>query len=240
MEEKSKQPYSAAGYKTAEEFEHQLREKRKEHRDAKERTRNAKADVEAAVAAGEGGAQIVEPLDEALTNFITETIENHQASKYMLVLSGHGSGAVGDFLTSNKRFFGLTIPELRATLRRVQTHFEKKTELFSGKFDILGLDSCLMSMAEVAYEVREYVEYTVGTEGFEANAGWPYDRILSRLRSNSGILPRDFATAIVDEYIDYYRSDYTLAEVSTDISALDVGKIDHFVTALGGNGDGGL
>src|SRR5205085_2955495 len=116
------------------------------------------------------------------------TIEHHPAKHYMLVLSGHGSGAVGDFLTGNKRAVGLTIPELREALTAIQDHFREKTHedrpyLNDEKIDILGLDSCVMGMVEVAYEVRNYVSYLVGAEGFEPNTGWPYDRILRRLRS---------------------------------------------------------
>jgi hypothetical protein len=95
-----------------------------------------------------------------------------------------------------------------------------------------------MGMAEVAYEVRHSVDFLVGAEGFEPNTGWPYDRILQLLqqRPDSETLVQN----IVQEYIGFY-SDYTLADVSTDLSALDLrngtpnepSKIDRFSNALG-------
>ena len=46
---------------------------------------------------------------------------------------------------------------------------------------ILGMDSCLMSMAEVYYQLVGNVDYLVGAEGFEPSGGWPYQRILDSL-----------------------------------------------------------
>jgi hypothetical protein len=96
-----------------------------------------------------------------------------------------------------------------------------------------------MGMAEVAFEVRGFVDYLVGPEGFEPNTGWPYDEILTLLKGNP--TAKNLAKEIVDRYIDYYSSDYTLAEVSTDQTALDhtsrgqsKSKLDRCAEALGG------
>ena len=51
-------------------------------------------------------------VNAILQGFIADTIARFEASHYALILSGHGSGAVGDFLTSAKHFFSLTIPGL--------------------------------------------------------------------------------------------------------------------------------
>src|SRR6266850_4395737 len=189
----------------------------------------------------------IDSVQTVLTKFVVDKIESHPAEHYMLVLSGHGSGAVGDFLTGNKRAVGLSIPELREALTAIQAHFQKKTHgghpyLTDGKIDILGLDSCVMGMVEVAYEVRRYVSYLVGAEGFEPNTGWPYDRILRRLRRDKNHQaweppnPASFAKEIATEYINYYSSDYTVADVSTDVSVLDLKQIEHLANALGTKG----
>jgi Clostripain family len=186
--------------------------------------------------------EVVDSVQMALTKFVVETIRHHPAEHYLLVLSGHGSGAVGDFLTGNKRFVGLSIPELREALTVVQEEFQRqifeedeRSFLNDGKIDILGLDSCVMGMVEVAYEVRECVKFLVGAEAFEPNTGWPYDRILSLLRQGSTPRPRRFAKQIAQEYIEYYSSDYTVADVSTDVCVLDLGHIEKLATALGRN-----
>jgi len=177
--------------------------------------------------------------------FVRDTIISNQADHYMLVLGGHGSGAVGDFLASNRSSSSLNIKDIREILDGVRRDLRKgpfatKEVKFNG-IDILGLDSCLMSMTEVAYEVRS-VKYLVGAEGFEPDNGWPYSRILERLNDlakarkdslkvNAEAVdlldPKSVAEIIVQTYADNYM-DYTDADISTDLAALDLGDpIDH-------------
>ena len=122
-------------------------------------------------------------LEEFLLNSICEEPANH----YMLVLSGHGSGSIGDFLGARKRSSGLTISDLGETLRSISECFREAsaTRVYQ-KIDILGLDSCQMSTAEVAYQVRNHVKFMIGAEGFEPNTGWPYDRMLDSLKRAVG------------------------------------------------------
>jgi len=219
-------------------------------------TEDAKAQVDelkhlfsAAKAAANGGPEVVDSVETVLTDFVVRTIREHPAEKYMLVLSGHGSGAVGDFLTGSSRFGGLSIPDLKAAMENICGTLKNEKFLAEngtyqpclrrGRIDILGLDSCLMGMAEVAFEVRHFVDYLVGPQGFEPNTGWPYDDILMLLQGNPA--PADLATDIVEKYIRCYSLDYTLADVSTDQSALNLTreqgsqrKLMAFVEALGG------
>jgi hypothetical protein len=216
--------------------------------DAKEAVDDAKKILEL-LKTGAHQPDTADPVQSVLAEFVIGTIQEHPAEKYMLILSGHGSGAVGDFLTSNSRFSGLSIPDLKDALSDVQSFFADKmfhasdgtTQAFleNGTINILGMDSCLMGMAEVAFEVRGYVDFLIGTEGFEPNTGWPYDEILTLLKGNP--TAKNLAKEIVDKYIAYYSSDYTLAEVSTDQTALDLtskgrskSKLDRFAEALGG------
>jgi hypothetical protein len=48
------------------------------------------------------------------------------------------------------------------------------------QIDIVGMDSCLMSMAEVAHELRGSVKYMISSESFGPQSGWPYGRIIER------------------------------------------------------------
>jgi len=172
------------------------------------------------------------PVADLLTNFIFDSIERYPADRYALILSGHGSGAVGDFLTSDKQFFSLSIPSLCEALETVQEgcdHGKRKDEPW---LDLLGFDSCLMSMAEVAYQVKDSVKYMVAAEGFETATGWPYDRVIALLHRNPKLDPRTFASQIVDEHLDYY-SDYTTADISVDLSAISLKKMDALVEQVG-------
>jgi hypothetical protein len=148
----------------------------------------------------------------------------------MVVLSGHGNGAVGDFLRDLSSKSSINTISLCKILG--------KSEKFN---HILGLDSCLMSMAEVCYQasLTDKVGILVGSEGFLINTGWPYERILEGIVSlNEQRTPEEVARKIVEEHIRFY-SDYAMAGISADCSAVRLrnfewdGRAGNFV--VGGN-----
>jgi Clostripain family len=189
---------------------------------------------------------------QELQKFIRHSIQNHPAKHYMLVLSGHGSGAEGDFLpdvnpdSPGEPATSLSIPALGKVLKDALTNLKDDT----GKrildengnrvvIDILGMDSCLMSMAEVGFQVKDEVNCLVASEGFELNTGWPYHRILEVMKEKltrtttgvSDLAAEDLANDIVEKYFDYYK-DYQLAGASTDISACKLAGLESLATAL--------
>ncbi len=145
-----------------------------------------------------------------LNNFLADPTDHA-----MLILSGHGCGAFGGLLEDRNPYGRLTLPCLGRVLSAAKNL--RKTK----KIDILGLDSCAMSMVEVAHEVCDSVDYLVGAEGFVQNAGWPYHRLLESLRC--GPAPEKLALEMVDNYFKYY-SDYLLADVFTDQAVIHIEK----------------
>jgi hypothetical protein len=132
--------------------------------------------------------------------------------KHMLIVSGHGCGFESDFLLrDDSTRDSLTINELAQALQ------DAKKRLGVSKIDILGMDSCLMSTAEVCYQVRDSVNFMVSSEGFESNAGWPYRKILQNLSDD----PEKTAVKIVKDYI-HFCFDYTIGGQSADLSACNV------------------
>jgi hypothetical protein len=166
---------------------------------------------------------------EMVEEFLGRYIKKDKRRK-MLVLSGHGSGALGDFLPDMTSKRSLSIPHLRTALEKT-TGYEKNGKCKNGKIDILGMDSCLMSMAEVAYELRHVVNYLVGAEGWIQNTGWPYNRVLEVLKHDPAIKAESFATKIVEVYNRYYQ-DYEVAGISTDLAACRLRDMDDLCTAL--------
>jgi len=91
-------------------------------------------------------------------------------------------------------------------------------KILKRKIDILGMDACLMSMAEVAYQLRDSVSLTVGSEEVEPGDGWPYDRILSKLIKKPTMKPNELATIIVNEYIASYPANAGVTQSACDLS----------------------
>lgn len=208
-----------------------------------------------------------------LARFVRWSIkQNPKATNRMLILSGHGSGAVGDFLVDNNgaggRSTSLTIPDLARALRYaekgapkarrkaasvkltareaeqrrrearlVSTALKASTLNSDGNgrrlIHVLGMDSCLMGMAEVAYEVRSSVRYLVGSEGFLPNTGWPYAHLLGKLaaKETPERTSEKLAGALVKDTIDYYQQ-YIPAGTSLDMAACDLDGLDRVATAV--------
>jgi hypothetical protein len=93
-------------------------------------------------------------------------------------------------------------------------------KLIGRKLDIVGMDACLMSMAEVGYQMRDSVCYTVGSEQTEPLDGWPYDTILASLSQNPGMPPDTLGKTIVQNYVASYKGSSDAVTHSTcDLSA---------------------
>jgi hypothetical protein len=88
------------------------------------------------------------------------------------------------------------------------------------KLDIVGMDACLMSMAEVGYQMRDCVSYTIGSEQTEPLDGWPYDTILSALAKQPSTTPQELCKLIVKNYIaSYKRSSEAVTQSACNLSA---------------------
>jgi hypothetical protein len=173
-----------------------------------------------------------------LRDFIsTSILIDGLADKYLLVLSGHGSGIADDFLSRDVETPDtLSIPKLQWVLREVKNDISEqrgKGESEDFKIDIIGLDSCMMSMAEIGYELRNYAHYMVGAEGYEPNTGWPYERVVVDILSDPDVEPDALAKKIVEKYIAYY-SDFLSAGRSVDLSVSDLSVMQQqsFVDAI--------
>ena len=87
-----------------------------------------------------------------------------------------------------------------------------------GKIDILGMDACLMSMAEVGYQIRDSVHYTVGSEEVEPGDGWPYHEILTRLAKKPSMTPEALSKTIVQEYLASYGPASNVTQSACDLT----------------------
>ena len=69
------------------------------------------------------------------------------------------------------------------------------------KFDLIGLDACLMSQIEVYAALEPHARVAVASEEVEPSLGWAYAAFLDVLTSNPGISPADVGRLIVQSYI---------------------------------------
>ncbi|HZS01605.1 MAG TPA: clostripain-related cysteine peptidase [Chloroflexota bacterium] len=98
--------------------------------------------------------------------------------------------------------------------------------------DLLGMDACLMSTLEVAYQVQREARVIVGSEELEPGAGWCYDRVLADLAARPEQGPAELGKVVVDRYIESYRTQP--AEWPVTQAAVETAKIRPFAQALDG------
>jgi hypothetical protein len=108
----------------------------------------------------------------------------------------------------------------------------KAKKVLGQEIDLLGMDACLMSNLEVAYQVRPYVKYLVASEESEPNDGWPYERVLQHLVNNPDLPTAQAAEHVVRDYIQSYLDrGYKKAITQT---ALDLERMDDLIAPLDG------
>ncbi len=110
-------------------------------------------------------------------------------------------------------------------LKQVVAHAHR---VLGRPLDIVGMDACLMTMLEVAYQLRDHARILVGSQELEPGAGWPYATIFGDLVARPTMTPHELGATIVRRYAEFYGSD------GPDItqSAIDLGNLDDLVGAV--------
>ena len=154
---------------------------------------------------------------------------------YVLIICGHGAGIQRDYLLRDDRPDGyLTIYELRSALELMRTRLRGKDPCKKFKLDLFGMDVCLMSMSEIAYEFRDLVDIAIANESYSPAAGWPYLEIIQQIDQKAKAPSTSFtpkvwegiAKKIVTAYVGFY-SNYWLGGLSVSMSALKVNRAGH-------------
>jgi len=145
------------------------------------------------------------------------------------------------FRPTLKNIFSLASPEERAICSddgtghsldtiELSNVLQTAVEVLDQPLDLLGMDACLMSNLEVAYQAEPYVRYVVASEENEPNDGWPYDAVLRKLANEPDSAASELATHIVTAYINSYVERNYTGPVTQ--SALNLSKINSLTGPL--------
>jgi len=97
---------------------------------------------------------------------------------------------------------------------------------------LLGMDACLMSTFEVAYEARKHVAAVVGSEELEPGDGWPYTPILKALNDNPDMEGDDLGKVVVERYLKSYER--RKGQWPVTMCAVTTAQLDGFADAVDG------
>lgn len=164
---------------------------------------------------------------QALLHFIAWALEeaNRRLPEYsehysMLVLWGHAyEFAIGHAPTRQGTIDALDFAELSKVLESLQERFGSPGGP-PPKLDILGFDACDLATVEMAYQLSPFAHYLLGSQIGIPIPGWPYDRILRRLRFPIGrrlMGPAEFGSFIVRRYCESYTALRTVSLTLLDL-----------------------
>lgn len=168
-----------------------------------------------------------------LVDFVTWAVDAYPSDRYVLILSDHGMGWPGGWSdASARRSDQSNVPIASALgdniflmeLDQALADIQQQTGI--NKFELIGLDACLMSDLAVYTMLEPYARFAVASQETEPGIGWAYTSFLQNLAENPGIDGAELGNLIVDSYVqederlldDRARADY--AGGSSPLSSL--------------------
>ena len=146
---------------------------------------------------------------ETLVDFVSWAVETIPADKYVLIMSDHGMGWPGGWSDASPGGQGdpniplaarlgdeLYLMELDMALERI------RAETAVDKFELIGMDACLMAHLEVFSALAPHARYAVASQETEPALGWAYTGFLQSLVDNPDMDGEELGRLIVDSYID--------------------------------------
>lgn len=144
---------------------------------------------------------------KTLVDFVTWAIQNYSADKYALILSDHGMGWPGGWSDATARGGDSSMPLAESLGDELylneleQALGEIRSQTGLDKFELIGMDACLMSHLEVYAALAPHARYAVASQETEPALGWAYAAFLSQLTANPAMNGADLGKAIVNSYI---------------------------------------
>ncbi|MBV7328787.1 6-bladed beta-propeller [Chloroflexi bacterium TSY] len=162
-----------------------------------------------------------------LTDFVRWGQQELPAQNYYLVIADHGQAinGIGWDATSDLADDGISNQSAYLTVKEIA---QALSETDIAPIDLLHLDGCSINLLDVAYELRHSTDYLIASQ-YLAWSFFAYDRY--RLHANEAESPADFASMIVDEYIEQAR---TGSKQPATLSALNLSRAEPIRIALDG------
>jgi len=136
---------------------------------------------------------------KSVIDFANWAKTTYPAKHTMLIIWNHGAGWIKGMPEATR---GISYDD--ETNNHIDTPQMGTILKTIGGVDVYGSDACLMQMAEVDYEIKDYANFIVGSEETEAGDGYTYDTLLGPLVSNPAMTPEGLATVAVDAYTAHY------------------------------------
>lgn len=165
---------------------------------------------------------------QTLKDFLDWGVANYPADRYCLILWNHGNGWKRSGDDDQGRAFSYD-DQYGTSIKSWQTD----QALAGHHFDIIAWDASLMQMMEVAYEVRNFADYVVGSEESPPGEGYPYHLIFDNFAANPTAPTATLADAFVQGMQEQSQPGglYEFRKITQ--SVLESSKLGAVASALG-------
>ena len=146
---------------------------------------------------------------KTLVDFATWAIKTYPADKYVLILSDHGMGWPGGWTdpkpgtlrSGNLPFAQAVSGNMIYTNEIDQALGQIRSQTGLDRFELVGLDACLMSQLEVYSALAPHTRFVVTSQETEPALGWAYSSFLKSLEDNPGMDGAELGSQIVSSFI---------------------------------------
>ncbi len=170
----------------------------------------------------------------SLVDFVRWGVEKYPARHYFIAVWDHGSGwktygakngfHATDISLDDNTGHKITTEELGLALA-------ESKKIIGHNIDIYGSDACLMQMIEVATEMKDSINYFVGSQELEPGEGWPYSPFFAKWGALPTQTPAEIAVLLSKEYFAAYNGGVYGSGRNVTFSALDMSKLDAVISS---------
>lgn len=165
----------------------------------------------------------VSATKSALTQALNVTQALFPADSYGLILWSHGTGWIpplASFSSAAQEQISGSGPERTFGLDgKVELEIRDLAQAIPYKLSFMLMDACFMGGIETAYEVKDSVDYYIGSPAEILTESFPYHKIMQHIFKSTP----DYA-AVCREYYDYYNAK-SGAERSATVALMDCSKL---------------
>jgi hypothetical protein len=168
----------------------------------------------------------------ALIAFMRWALQQHRKDDHsLLVLWGHAYRFGIAHAPTRTGVDALDFAELRQVLHDFQDEYRVryKTTL-APKLDILGFDACDLATVEMAAQLYPFADYLLASQIGMPLPGWPYHRVLDRLRKPQGeriMGPAELGSYAVRRFCEAYHAQ----QRQVSLTMLDLSRAPQLLAA---------
>ncbi len=161
-------------------------------------------------------SDLLEDLGEAnmasggtLADFVTWAATNYPADKYILILSDHGMGWPGGWSDPTSRSRDSSRAPIVSQINGDNIYLMEMDQALTearqaagiDRFEVVGMDACLMGSLEVFTMLQKHARFAIASEETEPALGWAYASFLRELNQNPAMDGGDLGRTVVESYI---------------------------------------